>query len=224
MAYLLVNMFTDVKKKLAILNASLEQKVIMQTVKLCEALEEVETANKKLFKISNTDPLTQLANRRSFFKVFSKEWKRACRNKSSVSIILLDIDNFKQYNDTYGHIAGDACLEKVAGILKKSAKRPLDLVARYGGEEFIILLPETDAKGAICVAESIRKALIAENIEHKNSATADRVTISAGCATAFPTMNDPRNNFINAADEALYNSKDNGRNLTTSINFYSRYK
>ena len=168
-------------------------------------------AKAKLEKISMTDSLTGLANRRQFDEYLEREYRRAVRHGTALSLVMLDIDQFKEYNDQYGHPAGDACLKTVAGALRGMAHRPADLVARYGGEEFALVLPET-ADGS-AVAESCRKTIEALQIPHESSRVANVVTISVGIAVLTPkTWHQNLHDLIHRADEALYEAKESGRN------------
>jgi diguanylate cyclase (GGDEF)-like protein len=184
--------------------------------KLRVATGELETANGVLKSIASQDGLTELANRRRFDEVLDHELKRAQRKSSPVSLILLDVDYFKKYNDSYGHVAGDDCLRAVAAALSGAAARTEDLAARYGGEEFAVVLPGTDHAGALCVAESIRKALVALAIPHTASPLGI-VTISLGVATARPSgeRGVDKLELIRDADAMLYRSKSGGRNRVT---------
>ncbi|WP_013325375.1 PAS domain S-box protein [Gloeothece verrucosa] len=157
------------------------------------------------------DELTQIANRRCFERDFNHEWYRLTREKRFLSLLLCDIDYFKQYNDTYGHPAGDICLKQVAQALKQAARRMTDLVARYGGEEFVILLPNTDSYGATQVAVAVQQAIDHLHIPHLASAVASSVTISIGIASMIPTADTCPLDLINAADQALYQAKAQGR-------------
>jgi len=159
-----------------------------------------------------TDSLTGVANRRAFSERIDNEWRRATRAQLPVSLILADIDHFKLFNDHYGHQAGDACLEKVAQAMCRAANRAQDLVARYGGEEFAILLPETDAAGAACVAQRVLDELAALGIAHAVSPTAPRLTASMGIATQAPVRTETSAALIRAADALLYQAKADGRN------------
>jgi len=170
----------------------------------------------ELRALSLTDGLTNLHNRRALDEALKREWNRAMRDGSQMSLLLLDIDHFKRFNDRYGHQAGDECLRKVAGAIKHIAQRPGDFVARYGGEEIAIILPDTDAGGAATVAEAIRAGVERLKI-HRGGGVSDRVTITAsiGAATALAdqpcTMRMPEG-LVRAADHALYEAKQGGRN------------
>ncbi len=165
-----------------------------------------------LLRLASIDPLTGIPNRRHFIDVFGVEWRRAMRGGSSISLMLLDVDFFKQYNDTYGHTAGDECLKTIAQSLNRSLKRPGDCAARIGGEEFAILLPETDALGAALLADRIRQDIDELGIEHSGSQPYGHVTVSAGVATTTPNDKMERQILLNAADEMLYQAKERGRN------------
>jgi diguanylate cyclase (GGDEF)-like protein len=166
-----------------------------------------------LEKLSMQDGLTHIPNRRFFEETLGKEWARATRNGLPLSLVMMDIDNFKAYNDNYGHGAGDECLQHVARALKNALTRPMDLVARYGGEEFVALLPETDAQGAKHVGEGLRSAVQGLGIPHEYSETSARVTISIGVAThSRETSRESALALQQAADQALYRAKEKGRN------------
>lgn len=161
--------------------------------------------------LASLDPLTQLANRRRFDEVLDNEWHRALRGRSPLSLILIDLDYFQAYNDHYGQIAGDECLKRIARTLNESARRPADLVARCGGEEFAIILPDTDAEGALGLAETLRGKI--EELGLGHTAGADGlVTVSGGCATMTPLVGEAANDLLSSADEALYEAKRQGRN------------
>ncbi len=173
---------------------------------------ELKAANNKLKSISMTDGLTGIANRRSFDAAFTKAWGAAMREKRSLSVILIDIDNFKLFNDTYGHLAGDDCLKAVAQALSKFVRRDGDTAARYGGEEFAIILNETGLGGATSVAESIRKAIKGLKMPHSTSTTDKYVTISLGVSSVIPAKGSLQKSLIEVSDQMLYKAKKDGRN------------
>ncbi|MCL1909227.1 MAG: diguanylate cyclase [Holophagaceae bacterium] len=177
----------------------------------------IKQAQDQLKSISMTDGLTGLANRRRFDEQFDLEWRRAQRSKHPLSIILGDIDFFKNYNDGYGHIQGDECLKQVAGCFMHSSRRPTDLATRFGGEEFVCLLSETDEKGALDVGEKLLSEVRSMAIPHSNSLIAPIVTISLGIATAYPHKLDSASvdgvlELLQKADRMLYKAKNEGRN------------
>lgn len=177
-----------------------------------EALtRKLEDSNKVLERLSVTDGLTGIANRRYFDVAIEHELLRSARERSQLSLVFIDIDFFKGYNDAYGHVNGDNCLTRVAITLKTTLKRPADLVARFGGEEFAVLLPETDLNGAVVLAESMRKEVAELNIAHIKSNAASHVTISLGVASTVPGKCSSTA-LIEMADKALYQAKENGRN------------
>lgn len=165
-----------------------------------------------LTRLATVDGLTGIANRRSFDNALSREWKRLARTEQPLCVILMDVDHFKQYNDTYGHGLGDECLKRVARTAADTIKRPADLVARYGGEEFVVLLPETDLEGAKVAAEAVRLAISGLNIPHKASSAADHVTVSLGVAQGAPSEGTDHHTLLEAADQQLYKAKKDGRN------------
>ncbi len=160
----------------------------------------------------NIDGLTSIANRRRFDQFLQHEWNRALRNGHPLSLVMMDVDFFKRYNDRYGHTAGDDCLICVARALQHVMKRAVDLVARYGGEEFAAILPETPAEGACKVAERIRQAVMDIGIPHMDNEAAAQVTLSLGVATMVPQRELEPGDLIRAADQALYAAKKAGRN------------
>ena len=179
---------------------------------LVKSQQELAEANAILQKLSSLDGLTGIPNRRRFDEGLKAEWQRAIRHSSSISLIMLDIDFFKLYNDTYGHQRGDDCLKQVAQTLVESVHRETDMVARYGGEEFTAILPETGFEGAFSVAETMRANVEQQNIAHENSKVSDHVTISVGVATWVPERDSQANDLITLADQALYKAKEKGRN------------
>ncbi|NTV12943.1 MAG: diguanylate cyclase [Desulfobulbaceae bacterium] len=176
------------------------------------AEKELATANAALKRMTMIDGLTQIANRRCFDETLLKEWKRLSRNRLPLSLLMGDIDFFKKYNDHYGHQAGDECLRQVGKTLAGAVMRPADLAARYGGEEFVILLPEIDLQGALCVGNRILAALENLGIQHQLSSVNKSVTMSMGAASLTPNLSQDCNHLVKLADEALYQAKNAGRN------------
>jgi diguanylate cyclase (GGDEF)-like protein len=174
--------------------------------------ERVMVLQKELEDLSFKDGLTGIANRRRFDTLVTVEWNAARRNQRPLSLIMVDIDFFKQYNDRYGHVGGDDCLRRVAQTLRAGATRPRDVVARYGGEEFVLVLPETDEKGAKHVAARCRDALSRERIPHETSTIAPMVTVSIGVGTIVPSPEENPLQFIEEVDKRLYRAKQGGRN------------
>jgi len=180
--------------------------------KLGELQRELQKSNAELQKLTRQDGLTGIANRRSFDDFIRKECLRSARDGTPISLILIDIDFFKLYNDNYGHLKGDECLHKVAETLQRAAQRPADLVARYGGEEFAVILPSTDAVGAIKIADSLRLAIEGLELPHAYSPLCNIVTISMGIASKIASEKESPADLIEMADEALYEAKNAGRN------------
>ena len=173
--------------------------------------EQLQAAYQEMEKLATTDVLTGLANRRLFEQTLNAEWARAVRSGKPLALLLIDVDNFKAYNDRFGHLAGDARLCRIAQVIFALEYRSSDLFARYGGEEFVLLLPETSLDAAAQVAESIR--LCVENMERDPQLPGDRqVSVSIGCAAVSPHAGIPPETLINTSDEALYRAKHNGRN------------
>jgi diguanylate cyclase (GGDEF)-like protein len=162
--------------------------------------------------MSYLDGLTGICNRRKFDEYLESTWNMAIRVTMPVSIILMDIDLFKQFNDRYGHQKGDTCLIQIAQALSKIIVRKTDLIARYGGEEFVCILPNTDIDNALIIAEKLRLSIVSLQIPHAYSSVEKVVTISAGVAAKFPTKNSSFTTLVKSADEALYRSKETGRN------------
>ena len=158
------------------------------------------------------DGLTEIANRRQFNEVFDREWRRGMREGSQLSLIMVDVDYFKQFNDHYGHGSGDGCLKQVACALVDALNRPGDLAARFGGDEFAIIIPGTDPEGAALIAERVRAGVEALAIPNVRSAVADHVTVSVGCATLVPAQDRQSEMLLNMADIMLYRAKEEGRN------------
>lgn len=178
---------------------------------------ELVELTEKPRQLSNMDGLTEVANRRNFDETLARAWRRAEREGGAVALVMIDIDQFKSYNDQYGHLAGDECLRRVAEVLRRTVKRPFDLVARYGGEEFAVLLPDTHGTGAEMVAEQMRAAVEALDIPHCRSSVCGVVTISCGVAVAAPATNSEPANLIAMADRRLYEAKHAGRNRVAGV-------
>ena len=181
-------------------------------LELLQVKRQLEEANHNLQKMSFVDGLTGIANRRRFDDSLLSEWNFAALAKRPLSLIFLDIDYFKNYNDTYGHLIGDECLKQVALAINNLLKRTRDIFARYGGEEFAAVLPNTDMQGALTVAESIRAEIESLMIPHTSSPVNKYVTISLGVASVIPGEDFAPNTIINDADKALYLAKQEGRN------------
>jgi diguanylate cyclase (GGDEF)-like protein len=177
--------------------------------------QQLARANHELKRLVNLDGLTQLANRRCFNEHLEQEWRRMAREQQPLALILCDIDFFKQYNDTYGHPAGDDCLRQVSAMLQACAKRPADLAARYGGEEFILTLPKTPIEGAIELAQRIQAQLSQLRLPHATSQVSAHLTLSMGIATMIPQLIRSPNELVEIADQALYRAKQEGRDRFT---------
>jgi diguanylate cyclase (GGDEF)-like protein len=180
---------------------------------------ELDKKNQELNMLARKDALTGLANRRYFDEVLDAEIKRATRSRQLLSLILCDVDFFKSYNDHYGHVAGDRCLQAIGKILRQNFKRISDLPARYGGEEFAVIFPDTPPGNAGQLAEKLRQEIITLAVPHAFSAAAEFVTLSFGVVEALPIRERNADWFINAADKALYQAKENGRNQVVKVNY-----
>lgn len=196
------------------LNEQLEAKIQQRT-------KELQEANQRLSELSTTDGLTGIANRRKFDLALSEEWARAARAKTTISLIMLDIDHFKKFNDRYGHQQGDDCLRRVAEILRASARRQGDLVARYGGEEFCMIMPNTAAPGGLEIAERLRLSIEALDMPHALSPYC-KVTVSIGLASLAAGEDKSSAALLRCADEALYRAKSEGRNCVRSASYLER--
>ena len=178
---------------------------------------ELEALARKLEKMSNLDGLTGIANRRCFDDALVKEWVRNGRHDTPMALLMIDIDHFKAYNDTLGHVLGDDCLVAVAEGIMASIHRPGDMAARYGGEEFAVILPHTGYEGAHAVADTIHTNINGSNIHHPHSYAGYNVTVSIGVASCIPSCQTTPAQLLTAADTALYRAKQNGRNRTEVV-------
>ena len=191
------------------------QRLAQMRYSLVVLTRRLDDANRELTRLTSVDGLTGISNRRCFDESIQREWQRARRNRLPLSILMADVDAFKQYNDSYGHQAGDECLKTLAQQFGSQLKRPGDLVARFGGEEFVVILPETNSIGAGRVADTMRRAVLALELPHAVSPVGQHVTVSLGAATAYPSPDDNDGavaNLLDRADKALYEAKRAGRN------------
>jgi diguanylate cyclase (GGDEF)-like protein len=179
---------------------------------LVETAQQLDNANRQLQRLSMLDGLTGIANRRRFDEAMHIEWRRNARAASAMSVIMIDVDCFKKYNDHYGHLMGDDCLRKVAGAMQHALKRPADLLARYGGEEFVAILPATPLSGGLVAAQQMHDAVVSLAIPHGASIAAEFVTVSIGVACSVPDHLSEPGLLIARADEMLYKAKQAGRN------------
>lgn len=208
---LLEDVTEQMRSRQNLLQAVNETTLLMMS--MTDKSNHIESLNKKLEQIALTDSLTKLANRRHFDQYLEIEWRRMAREQKPLALILCDIDFFKLYNDTYGHVAGDKCLQEVAMVIAENVKRPGDFAARYGGEEFAVVLPNTHLQGAIKLAESIRQKLMIRSIDHHGSLlNVQIVSLSMGVASVIPHKDISLEWLIMEADEALYKAKQAGRN------------
>ena len=187
------------------------QRILQMRQSLLVLTRKLDSANQELKRLTSLDGLTGIANRRHFDSMLEREWRRAMRQGDEVSILMCDIDFFKQYNDAYGHQSGDECLRLFAQTLSGTMDRGGDLLARYGGEEFAAVLPSTALRGAVHVAEQMRKAIDRLKIEHKETPFG-YITASFGIASAVAMPETDPQDIVGAADRALYKAKHNGRN------------
>ncbi len=185
-------------------------------VRVARDITEIKGLEEELRSLTLTDALSGIANRRKLDLFFEREWASAIRHKTIISLMMIDIDYFKLYNDTYGHQVGDECIKKVARIIDDILKRPGDIVVRYGGEEFAVVMPGTDKEGALIMAEKLRTEVEALKIEH-NSSEKGIVTISLGVSCIQPGKKDSPKDLFSIADKALYRSKNEGRNRATFL-------
>lgn len=196
-------------RSLDLVNAVATQLGAMIQRKKAEA--SLKQANYELKRLATLDGLTQLANRRQFDEYFEREWQRLAREEQPLSLILFDIDHFKRYNDYYGHLAGDDCLQQVAKAANHAVQRPSDLVARYGGEEFAAILPDTEIQGALVVAQMIREQIQQLKLPHASSPSHPYLTLSLGVSGTIPSLERSPDYLIALADAALYEAKNQGR-------------
>ncbi|MGQ4878553.1 diguanylate cyclase [Billgrantia sp. LNSP4103-1] len=185
--------------------------------RLLQERKRLEACNARLARQAASDGLLGIANRREFERVLKMEWRRAARERQPLSLLMIDIDCFKCFNDSYGHQRGDTCLREVAGILRGAAARPGDLVARYGGEEMVVLMPHTGTEGAERMAERIHAMLAERALPFPDSPVAPRVTVSIGISSMLPVRDANRSILVQQADEGLYAAKESGRNRTATV-------
>ncbi|MBD2677847.1 MULTISPECIES: EAL domain-containing protein [Nostoc] len=200
-----INLFNQVASQAAI------------AIQQSELYHQLQQANQELQRLASSDGLTQVANRRCFDNTFNAEWQRLAPEQASLSLILCDVDYFKLYNDTHGHLAGDDALRHVAKVISQTVKHPNDLVARYGGEEFAVILPNTNSEEAIAVAKEIQTNISALQLPHPNSQVSEFITLSLGVATITPHNQSSPATLIAAADQGLYQAKAQGRNCVVKI-------
>lgn len=193
--------------------------IIFASSYLNQIITQLQETQQALQLQADTDQLTQLANRRAFDRAFKKEWRLSTRERRSISLLIIDVDDFKLYNDTFGHLAGDECLKKIASVIKSTARRPGDIAARIGGEEFAVLLPETDNEGAFTVAQTLQKNIQRLDIRHP-SKTDQNLTTSIGVSNCKPVQADAQGEadiiypamLMKSADYAMYQAKRQGKN------------
>lgn len=216
-------------QSLAIATMVLATLLVMASHSIMHLLQELQAAQERMQEQANTDPVTQIANRRFFDSIFKTEWRRAAREGRHIALLMIDVDHFKRYNDRHGHHAGDQCLQIIAQCIKSVARRASDIVARHGGEEFAVLLPDTTLEDATLLAERLRKNVEDQRIPHSDGAIPRIVTISIGVSCCLPTspreiQSTPEADLIypamllSAADRALYRAKRNGRNQIAKEN------
>ncbi len=187
--------------------------IVMEDITVSEnAQKDLLEANNKLEVLARIDGLTNVSNRRHFDELLHQEWGRLKREKGELALLLCDIDYFKDFNDTYGHLEGDQCLRDIAQTINSTLRRPSDTAARYGGDEFVVILPNTTPQGALHLAEDIRESICRLQIKHRKSPIADHATVTIGASSGFPDEALPEDKFIWLADKALYQAKMKGRN------------
>ncbi|WP_223271713.1 GGDEF domain-containing protein [Colwellia hornerae] len=198
-------------------NDELESKVQERTLELNIALQELEEVNKELEEKNTLDELTGLYNRRFYDQKILAEYRRSRRNLTPLSLLVIDIDHFKTVNDNYGHLAGDECLVAVAACIKSCLRRSADISCRYGGEEFCLILPETDSKGAMALAEELRESIASCQVSYNDIII--NLTISCGISTYLQQKDVQAEHLFVVADQALYQAKHNGRNQVIQQDF-----
>lgn len=217
MGLALISFLCGVVLSAVLIQRSLRNNYQSRLAQLQQERQQLEVLNEELHHQAASDGLLGMANRREFERVLTLEWRRSARERQPLTLLMVDVDCFKRYNDTYGHLAGDDCLQQVAAALKDAAARPGDLVARYGGEEMAILLPHTGLAGAMHMARRVHALLAERAIAFTASPVADHVTVSIGVSALLPAPNANPHTLIKQADDALYTAKESGRNRTESI-------
>jgi diguanylate cyclase (GGDEF)-like protein len=195
------------------------QRITDMRSRLVDLSRELANINASLREQSTQDGLTGIPNRRSFDAAFEQEWNHATRSGKPLAMILGDVDHFKRYNDTYGHLRGDECLKAIAGAIRNAARRKVDVVARYGGEEFAMLLPDTPPVSALLVAGRVLEGVRGLRLPHASSSTSDHVTMSLGVCAGVPKADGNPQDLVKVADRALYDAKSKGRNQAVLLAF-----
>lgn len=211
-SYLQDKKLLEQNHKLQQLNEQLEVLTREQARIISDKTAELQQANEELRRLANIDGLTQIANRRKFDEVLTKEWEVTLKAQQFLSLILLDVDNFKLYNDFYGHLEGDKCLKQIAQVLANHAQESWKFAARYGGEEFAIILSNTTAEDALSIAEKIRMEVVELKIPHVQSCVGEHITVSMGVSTLVPEDRFNTHLLIDSADRGLFAAKRQGRN------------
>lgn len=196
----------------------MQRALVQLTEQLNQANEQLNLANQELHRVSMTDGLTGIPNRRVFDELLVREWRRCARLQKPISVVMLDVDYFKKFNDRYGHQAGDQCLRAAARVIASAVPRASDLAARYGGEEFVLILSETDRDGACSVANRIREQIAGLKVANEDSPH-HCVTLSCGVSTVVPGEDKPVEKLVKSADNALYMAKRQGRNRVAYLDY-----
>ncbi|MBV1921553.1 MAG: GGDEF domain-containing protein [Pseudomonadales bacterium] len=218
MYYLILNFAAELLCLLAVFTyEKMIRREFLQKILIQRKNHELRKANEKLKTLVDNDALTNIANRRYFDQILEQEWRRAKRRGYSLAMLMVDIDYFKAFNDSLGHLEGDRCIQQVAQGLEELVRRPGDLVARYGGEEFAIILPALNVDEAEQLAQAVCDVIQGLEIAHPNSSVASVVTVSVGAAAIVPTTGFSKRDLIAMADEALYLAKSQGRNCTARV-------